>query len=115
MEIGLLQCDFVTIDAANVYSAIMKSAQLMPEAVIIDIARNSTKGLLIIKALRRSEKTRRIPVILMVPQDPPDLINALKLEYGVDEREGEWRKVAVVKYPVVFARVVETLRELLAV
>lgn len=60
------------------------------------------------KKLSRSEKTRNIPIIAMVPSEPPDMVEKLSADYDMGN-QCETGKCHVLHYPFSFAELIEKI------
>ncbi len=110
ISIGLLQCNYQVIETSNPYIAVMKVLQFLPDIVVVDIPEANTKGFLIVNALKKSVQTRHIPILIVIPSTPADMVNTLKEEYRDSEIADSIDEVTVLTYPFNFALLVETIK-----
>lgn len=113
ITIGLLQYDYHIIDTSNPYIAVMKITQVVPDLVIIDITETNTKGFLIVNALKRSEQTKDIPVLVIMPGEPPDLLDTIIHEYSDKNIHNPLHHVSILTYPFNFSLLVDRVKTIL--
>ncbi|MBD3390744.1 MAG: hypothetical protein GF418_01805 [Chitinivibrionales bacterium] len=110
---GLYECGYQVIDTASHYLAIMKASTLAPRAAIIDITRTNNKGFALAVALRKSERTKHVSLLLMVPSRPENILQEIAAEYEGDDA-GVPSAARVMRYPFSFAELVAAVESIVA-
>lgn len=112
ITIGLLQCNYHIIETSNPYIAAMKATQFLPKLVIVDISQTNTKGFLIVNALKKSNQTENIPILVIMPSEPQGLFDRIVEEYKDKDIENSMHDIIILKYPFNFTTLVETIKNL---
>jgi PleD family two-component response regulator len=107
---GLLQSNCRAIYANSPYLAIIKAAQFLPSLVIIDISESDAKGFAIVAALKKSARTERISLLLMLPFSQPDLLDNLKKTFWDKEVREKIGDIPVIQYPFSFAELLKQIK-----
>lgn len=111
MVAALMQAGIGVLEASSPYLAVIKAARFSPQTAVIDITDRNTKGFLIVSALRTSLKSRKLPVLLIMPGEPEDLLETMKKEYLADYGR-KLPDVAVLKYPFSFSDFIRQIHAL---
>jgi response regulator RpfG family c-di-GMP phosphodiesterase len=109
---GLIHCNYRIFDTGSPYLAVVHTSRFHPSVVVVDITESNTKGFLIAAALSKSDKTRTIPVVLMLPAEPEDLLEKLRVEYGDGNRKMELSPLVALHYPVQFTELADTINNI---
>lgn len=67
LSVGLLQCHYRIIQANVSNIASLKANQFAPDLIIADITPNNTKDILMFNRLQQSERTKKIPLLAIIP------------------------------------------------
>lgn len=117
---GLLQGGYRIIQAESLYTAGVKANQYVPDLVILDIARDNVGDFLLLERLRRSVRTRDIPVLVSATAAVHKRLTALHHpmdEPGEgEETEGESSAgtVRILEYPFHFADLLARINAMFA-
>ncbi len=110
---GLLQSGFRAITTNSTYITILKAAQFVPRLVIIDISTSNPKGFAVIAALKKSIRTSRASILLLLPAAPADFFDTLKKTYWDPRSKKEMGEIPFLRYPFSFGDLVRNIEELL--
>lgn len=114
IAIGLMQLKYKIIDSGNPYIAVLKGIQYVPDIVIIDITDTEKKGFLIVPSLQKSIHTENIPILLLIPAEPANLLDNLADEYMDGKTHYNFDNLNILKYPFTFADMVNKIKEILS-
>jgi hypothetical protein len=104
---GLLQCDFQVADFTSPYLAVISAGKSPIDLLIIDITPADTRGMLIVRAFKKSDRLKSIPILLLIPAEPANLLDALCHEYFENNRDCAKARPAILAYPFNFAELVK--------
>jgi putative nucleotidyltransferase with HDIG domain len=111
LNVALMQCNYRIIQASTSYLAMIKANQFLPDLVIADVTPNNTTDTLLISRLQKSMRTKRIPVLVVVPAAVRHVVEPLQKETaGAAGGEGA---VVVLEYPFNFADLLKKIESLL--
>jgi putative nucleotidyltransferase with HDIG domain len=111
LNVALMQCNYRIILASTSYLAMIKANQFLPDLVIADVTPNNTTDTLLISRLQKSMRTKRIPVLVVVPAAVRHVVEPLQKETaGAPAGEGA---VVVLEYPFNFADLLKKIESLL--
>jgi putative nucleotidyltransferase with HDIG domain len=114
LNVALMQCNYRIIQADTSYLAMIKANQFLPDLVIADITPNNTKDILLISRLQKSMRTKRIPVLIVVPSTVRHMINPLQKETGAHGTAPTEGPIAILEYPFNFADLLKKTEALLS-
>jgi putative nucleotidyltransferase with HDIG domain len=117
LNVALMQCNYRIIQANTSYLAMIKANQFLPDLVIADITPNNTVDTLLISRLQKSLRTRRIPVLAVVPSSVRHIVAPLQKQpkdpaNAPDSGDGS---VTVLEYPFNFAELLKKIENLVTV
>ena len=113
IAIGLIQLKYKIIDSGNPYIAVLKGIQYVPDLVIIDITDTEKKGFLLVPGLQKSIQTETIPILLLIPAEPINLLDNLADEYMDNKTQYTFDDLHILRYPFNFADMVAKIKEIL--
>ncbi len=91
----------------------IKSNQFLPDLIIADITPNNTKDVLLVARLQKSLRTKRIPVLVVIPGTIKYLIENLKKELISDDPISTSNIINILEYPFNFADLLKRVETLL--
>ena len=109
---GLVQCDFRVVETASPYLAVINAAKYPVDLLLVDLPLSDPRGMMIIRAFGKSKLLREKPILILVPQEPKDLLDKLFDEYIDKDDSSGFVKPAVITYPFNFAELVNKANEL---
>jgi HD-like signal output (HDOD) protein len=109
LNVALMQCNYRIINSATPYLAMIKANQFLPDLIIADITPNNTKDTLLITRLEKSFRTKRIPILVVIPEAIQHLIEPLKKEAGDDPGV-----IHVLEYPFTFADLLKNIESIMS-
>jgi putative nucleotidyltransferase with HDIG domain len=112
-SIGLIQANYRLITASSSHLAMIKANQFVPDMVILDITADNTTDILLLSRLRRSMRTRSIPVVVIVPPTIRKLIDRIQSEENATAIPDENNQFRVLEYPFNFTELLKKVKEAL--
>jgi HD-like signal output (HDOD) protein/CheY-like chemotaxis protein len=109
LNVALMQCNYRIINSDMPYLAMIKANQFLPDLIIADITPNNTKDTLLITRLQKSFRTKRIPVLVVIPVAIKHLLEPLKKEACEDAGV-----IHVLEYPFNFADLLKNVESILS-
>jgi HD-like signal output (HDOD) protein len=97
--------------ANSSYLAMIKANQFIPDMVIIDITLNNTKDVLLVNRLKKSSRTKSIPILAIMPKSLRHFLDVAMQDCAV---RGEPSGVSVLEYPFNFADLTRHIELVLA-
>jgi putative nucleotidyltransferase with HDIG domain len=113
LNVALMQCNYRILLANTSYLAMIKTNQFLPDMVILDITPNNTKDLLLINRLRKTVRTKNIPILAIIPKAIRHFLDEFKPE-GNPVSEPDTAGVNVLEYPFNFADLIRQVESVLA-
>jgi putative nucleotidyltransferase with HDIG domain len=113
-SIGLKQSNYRVIVSGSSHLAMVKANQFLPDIFLIDITNDNTSDILMLSRLRRSTRTRSIPVITIVPQRIRLLIDRIRVEEGSPAATDSAGRLYVLEYPFNFIDLQKLIKEALS-
>jgi DNA-binding response OmpR family regulator len=104
---GLLQCDFHVIDTASPYMAVISAGKFPVDLLIVDITPTETRGMLAIRAFKKSIRLTDTPILILMPTEPEDLLESLCVEYLGKHADYIKPQASILNYPFHFAALVK--------
>ena len=114
LNVALMQCNYRIINSNTPYLAMIKTNQFLPDLVIADITPNNTKDTLLISRLQKSFRTRRIPVLVVIPDSLQHCIDSIKKETAGETGEDCAGAIHVLKYPFNFADLLKNIESIIS-
>ena len=115
LNVALMQCNYQILQANTSYLAMIKTNQFLPDLVIIDITPNNTKDVLLVNRLQKSLRTKKIPILVIIPKTIRHLIqDALKEDAQNKTDPAEETTIDVLEYPFNFADLLKKVESILA-
>lgn len=115
LTVALMQCNYRIIQANTSYLAMIKTNQFLPDLVIVDITPDNTKDVLLINRLQKSIRTRKIPILVIVPKTIRHLIEDTQKETANNKTDyQEKADLEVLEYPFNFADLLKKVETILA-
>src|SRR5271157_2604877 len=103
LNVALMQCNYRILLANTSYLAMIKTNQFLPDLVIVDITPNNTKDVLLVNRLQKSLRTRKIPILVVIPQTIRHFIEDAQKEIAQNKSEfPEENAIDVLEYPFNF-------------
>jgi HD-like signal output (HDOD) protein len=109
LNVALMQCNYRIINSDMPYLAMIKANQFLPDLIIADITPNNTKDTLLITRLQKSFRTKRIPVLVVIPDAIKHLVEPLKKEAGEDAGV-----IHILEYPFNFADLLKNIESIMS-
>jgi len=113
LNVALMQCNYRIINSNTPYLAMIKANQFLPDLVIADITPNNTKDVLLISRLQKSLRTKRIPVLIVIPNTIKHLIESIKKEAGEDVPD-DAGVITALEYPFNFADLLKKIESIMS-
>ncbi|MBD3390950.1 MAG: HDOD domain-containing protein [Chitinivibrionales bacterium] len=113
LTIGLTQCNYRMLLADTPYLAMIKANQFLPDLVIVDVTADNTKDLLIAARMRKSMRTKHIPLLVVIPKSIRELIERLHTQESERADRSDMGLIHVREYPFNFAELLKKVREIL--
>lgn len=115
LNVALMQCNYRIIQANTSYLAMIKANQFLPDLVIADITPNNTVDTLLITRLQKSVRTRRLPVLVVVPSAIRHIVAPLQKDQQQAQQSAEpgVGAVALLEYPFNFADLLKKIESLI--
>ncbi|KMQ50014.1 metal dependent phosphohydrolase [Chitinispirillum alkaliphilum] len=111
LSVGLVQSNYRIIQAATSSLAIIKSTQMLPALVIADLAGENPSDISLALRLRRSSRTQKISILVILPQNPHSYVLKTMAELTPrDSEDGEG--IDSLGYPFSYAKFLEKVKEL---
>ena len=114
LTIGLMQCNYQVIRADSSYLAMIKINQFLPGLVIIDVTADNVRDLILIQRLQHSIRTRRIPVLIILPDAIRPMLDKEIADCKKDSCPGESSAICSLQYPFHFADLLKAVKPLVA-
>jgi putative nucleotidyltransferase with HDIG domain len=114
LNVALMQCNYRIILANTSYLAMIKANQFLPDIVIIDITLNNTKDILLVNRLKKSTRTKSIPILVIMPKSLRHFLDETMPDIGGGAARGEAAGVSVLEYPFNFAELTRHIEGVLA-
>jgi putative nucleotidyltransferase with HDIG domain len=114
LNVALMQCNYRILLANSSYLAMIKTNQFIPDMVIIDITPNNTKDVLLVSRLRKSIRTKNIPILAIMPRTLRHFLDESMRDGEPDASKGETTGVSVLEYPFNFADLIKRVETVLA-
>jgi HD-like signal output (HDOD) protein len=111
LNVALMQCNYRIINSNTPYLAMIKANQFLPDLIIADITPNNTMDTLLITRLQKSFRTKRIPVLVVIPGAIKHLIEPMKKEACEDDDAGF---IHVLEYPFNFADLLKNVESIMS-
>jgi CheY-like chemotaxis protein len=111
---GIMQYDFCVSDTGSPYLAVIAAAQQPVDLLIVDVPIFDTRGMLVVRAFRKSSRTAAVPILLTIPSAPDGLLDALCVEYFDRGWERARAGLSILRYPYNFSDLIGRLEALLA-
>ncbi len=109
LNVALMQCNYRIIHSNVQYLAMIQASQFLPDLIIADITPNNTKDTLLITRLQKSFRTKRIPVLVVIPDTMRHLVEPLKKDGVADSAA-----VHMLNYPFNFADLLNKIESILS-
>ncbi len=113
LNVALMQCNYRILLANTSYLAMIKTNQFLPDMVIIDITPNNTKDVLLVSRLRKSVRTKNIPILSIMPKTLRHFLDESMRDGEPDAPPGEPSGVSVLEYPFNFADLIRRVESIL--
>ena len=115
LNVALMQCNYRILLANTSYLAMIKTNQFLPDLVIVDITPNNTKDVLLVNRLQKSLRTRKIPILVVIPQTIRHFIEDAQKEIPQNKSDpSEETAIDVLEYPFNFADLLKKVESILA-
>lgn len=99
ITVGLAQSDYRVLQADSSFLSTIKAYQFLPDLVIADITADNTRDILFIPRLRKSVRTKNIPVVLILSRGLASRLDKLLGEHVPSSRKSFREAVHVMEYP----------------
>jgi putative nucleotidyltransferase with HDIG domain len=115
LTVALSQSNYVIIQAVTSYLAMIKTNQFLPDMVIIDITPNNTSDVLLVNRIRKSIRTKSIPVLVIIPSVLKHFIDAAAKQAEQENADGyEIPPLYILQYPFNFAGLLIQVKTILS-
>jgi HD-like signal output (HDOD) protein/DNA-binding response OmpR family regulator len=114
LNVALMQCNYRIILANTSYLAMIKANQFLPDMVIIDITPNNTKDTLLVTRLKKSSRTKNIPILVIMPKTLRHFLDEAMKETEPDPVPSEAPIVSMLEYPFNFADLLRRVESILS-
>jgi putative nucleotidyltransferase with HDIG domain len=113
LNVALTQCNYRILLANTSYLAMIKTNQFLPDMVIIDITPNNTKDVLLVNRLKKSMRTKGIPILVIMPKTLRHFLSEAMSDGDPNEQKGELAAISVLEYPFNFADLIRQVESVL--
>jgi putative nucleotidyltransferase with HDIG domain len=112
LSAGLLQCNFRLIDASTSYLAGVKASQFLPDIIFADIQAENSKDFLLLTRLRKSLRTRRLPLLVAIPSSASRIAEYVKTNMQAEKSEEEG-PLEFIEFPFNFADLLKKIERMI--
>jgi len=103
LTVGLVQCDYQIIQAGTSYLAGIKTSQMLPKLVVIDLSGENPKDVLLAARIQKSLRTTAISVLLIVSSNNESYIIRSMQDLRQNRVYEETGPLEMITFPFAFA------------